>query len=632
MSPAQKAYSSESIEVLKGLEPVRRRPGMYTDTTSPLHLLQEVVDNAVDEALGGHCTLIEVELWEDGSISVLDNGRGMPVDIHPEEGIPGVELILTRLHAGAKFDGEQYRYSGGLHGVGVSVVNALSGRLEVEVWREGKHHRMHFENAEPRAPLQCVGDCPREQRGTWVRFWPTLSHFDSGKLPGKALRQLLRAKAALCEGLEVTLLDQVAQRHERWAYEGGVAALLGQQAEEGVEWLPGPPLVGTAEGEDQQVEWAMSWRLDGRRAKHESWANLIPTPQGGSHLGGMRNGIMAALREFCEHRGMAAKLAKVSAEDIVDSCAIALSSRLREGNFSGQTKQRLSARAHGSFVQSAVRDHLSLWLNRHLDEGAQIVELCHEQASKRLRYEQSRERKGPLRRTALPGKLVDCTSTDLRESELYLVEGDSAGGSARQARNRRTQAILPLRGKILNTWEVGEDRLLQSEVIRDIAAAIGLQPRAEDTSGLRYGRICILADADSDGLHIATLLCALLYRHFRVLFDEGRVHVAMPPLYRIEAGGEIRYAHNDEERDQLVAQLQKAHPRSQVQQLRFKGLGEMNASHLRETVMQSEKRRLLQLDPGEGEPERVLDMLLARGRAGDRRSWLEEKGDLSRLA
>lgn len=623
-------YTAESIEVLTGLDPVRRRPGMYTDTTRPNHLVQEVVDNSIDEALAGFATEVDVEVALDGSIRVTDNGRGMPVDLHPEEGISGVELILTRLHAGGKFSGEQYHFSGGLHGVGVSVVNALSKWLQVEVKRDGKRYRMRFEHGAPVGALEEVGVVSRRDTGTSITFLPDARYFDSTKLAAGRLRHLLRAKAVLCTGLQVRY-SAPGVATEQWHYSGGLSDYLAQ-ALESIPVVPEQPLTGAFEGGNEALEWAIQWVTDGGAPLTESYANLIPTPLGGTHVNGLRAGLTDALREFCEFRNLLPRGVRLTGEDLFERLAFVLSVKLREPQFSGQTKERLASRECATFVAGAVKDAFSLWLNQHVQAGEAIAELAIQQAQKRLRAARQVVRKKVSQGPALPGKLADCTTQEVERGELFLVEGDSAGGSAKQARDREFQAVMPLRGKILNTWEVDGDQILASQEIHDIAVALGVDPGSEDLSGLRYGKLCILADADSDGLHIATLLCALFVRHFAALVRAGHVYVAMPPLFRIDVGKEIHYALDDSEREaileRLLAEGKKVKPNVQ----RFKGLGEMNPLQLRETTMAPDTRRLVQLTmDSEAETQNLLDLLLAKKRANDRRGWLEEKGALAEL-
>ncbi|MCE8034330.1 DNA topoisomerase IV subunit B [Billgrantia tianxiuensis] len=619
-------YSASSIEVLSGLDPVRKRPGMYTDTTRPNHLAQEVIDNSVDEALAGHAREVTVRLLEDGGIEVADDGRGMPIDIHPEHGVSGIELILTRLHAGGKFSQSSYRFSGGLHGVGVSVVNALSRRLEVEVMRDGARHAMAFEHGDKVSELAEIGSVAKRTTGTLVRFWPDESYFDSPKLAMGRLKHLLRAKAVLCPGLKVTLVETDGAESV-WQYEDGLRDYLAQ-ATDGFEVLPVSPLVGHFADDEQAVDWAVQWLPEGGETLMESYVNLIPTPQGGTHVNGLRSGLLEALREFCEYRNLLPRGVKLTAEDLWERVAYVLSVKMLDPQFAGQTKERLSSRTVAAFVSSVVKDAFSLWLNHHVDQAEALAELVISAAQRRQKSAKKVARKKVTAGPALPGKLADCSGQDPAQGELFLVEGDSAGGSAKQARNRETQAILPLRGKILNTWEVDSHDIYGSQEVHDIAVAVGMDPGSDDLTQLRYHKICILADADSDGLHIATLLCALFVRHFPALVDAGHVYVAMPPLYRIDLGKEVHYALDESEKAAILRKLEGKRGTPNVQ--RFKGLGEMSPLQLRETTMAVETRRLVQLtrEVGDGTME-MMDMLLAKKRAADRKSWLEDYGNLA---
>jgi topoisomerase IV subunit B len=624
-------YDAIDIEVLTGLDPVRKRPGMYTDTTRPNHLAQEVVDNSVDEALAGYAKHITVTVHADGSLSVLDDGRGMPVDLHPGEGVSGVEVILTRLHAGGKFSQKNYQYSGGLHGVGVSVVNALSLSLEVEVLRSARRHGMRFAGGHPEAPLEDLGPAPKGQTGTRIRFQPDPKYFDHPRFAVPRLRHLLRAKAVLCPGLEVRLIDEAEGSDETWCYREGLGHYLAEEMA-GAELLPAGGWVGNHTLEGQAVDWAVAWRIDEGETFAESYVNLIPTAQGGTHVSGLRQGLSEALREFCEHRNLVPRGVKLAPEDVWERCCYVVSAKLGEPQFSGQTKERLTSREASGFVSVAVRDAFSLWLHQHVEAGEAIAALAIANAQTRLKAAKAVARKRISGGPALPGKLIDCVSQDRGHTELFLVEGDSAGGSAKQARDRDFQAVLPLRGKILNTWEVEPQQVLASQEVHDIAVAIGCDPGSANLDELRYGRICILADADSDGAHIATLLCALFVRHFRPLVAAGHVYVAMPPLYRIDLGKEVFYALDEGEKAAILERLRQEKRRGEPQVQRFKGLGEMNPSQLRETTMVPETRRLVQLSiDGEGGETRILDMLLARKRAADRREWLEVRGNLASL-
>ena len=626
-----KRYDAADIEVLSGLEPVRRRPGMYTDTSRPNHLAHEVVDNSVDEALAGHCRKIEVTIYRDGSLEVNDDGRGMPVDKHPKEKIPGVELILTRLHAGGKFSNGNYRYSGGLHGVGVSVVNALSKNLEVWIRRGGKEYNMSFAGGRKRGKLEDVGKVGKANTGTTIRFWPDEQYFDTTKFGIKALKHALRAKAVLCPGLRVTLRIEKPKEKVEWQYAGGLEEYL-LEAIGGGETLPAEPFSGNLAGNNEAVDWALVWTTDGGPSVQEGYVNLIPTPQGGTHVNGLRTGLTNALREFCDFRNLLPRDVSVAPEDVWDGLSFVLSTKLEDPQFSGQTKERLSSRESAAFVAGVVKDNFSLWLNQHPETGDLIAQLAITKAQKRLKSAKKVVRKKVLTGPALPGKLADCTSQEPEICELFLVEGDSAGGSAKQARDRNTQAIMPLRGKILNTWEVDTTEILASQEVHDISVALGVDPGTEDLGGLRYHKICILADADSDGLHIATLLCALFLRHFRELILAGHVYVAMPPLYRIDVGKEVFYALDEGERTGILDRIEAEKKKGKITVTRFKGLGEMDPEQLRETTMNRDTRRLVQLTvSGRDKTDQLMDMLLAKKRAKDRRSWLETKGDLAEV-
>lgn len=629
---SEKQYNAGSIEVLSGLEPVRRRPGMYTDTTRPNHIGQEVIDNSVDEAMAGHASQIKVILHEDQSLEVSDNGRGMPVDIHPEEGVPGVELILTKLHAGGKFSNDNYQFSGGLHGVGVSVVNALSTRVEVTVKRGGEVFLIAFENGDKVSDLSVVGTCGKRNTGTSLHFWPDASFFDSAKFLVSKLIHNLKAKAVLCPGLEIEFIDKVNNETHKWCYQDGLRDYLIHSVKD-YETLPKEPFVGEFSSATEGAEWAVTWLVEGGEGVSESYVNLIPTAQGGTHVNGLRQGLLDATREFCEFRNLIPRGVKLTPEDIWDKCSYILSVKMQDPQFAGQTKERLSSRQCSAFVSGVVKDAFSLWLNEHTDIAEQLVEAFIANAQKRMRAAKKVVRKKITSGPALPGKLTDCTSQDPSRSELFLVEGDSAGGSAKQARDREFQAIMPLRGKILNTWEVESGQILSSQEIHDISVAIGMDPDSSDLSGLRYGKICILADADSDGLHIATLLCALFTRHFKKVVEAGHVFVAMPPLYRIDVGKEVYYALDDDEKKGILDRIEAEKKRGKVNVQRFKGLGEMNPLQLRETTMDPNTRRLVQLTIDEAqETEELMDMLLAKKRSGDRKTWLEQKGDQAALA
>jgi topoisomerase IV subunit B len=622
-------YTAEAIEVLSGLEPVQRRPGMYTDTTRPNHLAQEVIDNSVDEVIAGYASAITVTLHEDNSVEVEDNGRGMPVDIHPQLGLSGVEVILTRLHAGAKFSDKSYNFSGGLHGVGVSVVNALSERLEITIKRNGILYQMSFANGEKTSELREIGIAKKRDTGTTLRFWPNASYFDTMRIGIKPLSHVLRAKAVLCPGLSMTFINKINQEETTWMYEKGLSDYLQQSLPP--DYFPDEPFAGEFKSDDATVDWALAWSATATGLLNESYVNLIPTIQGGTHVNGLRAGLFDALAEFCDLRNLVPRGVKLTADDLWEPCQYVLSIKMKEPQFAGQTKERLSSRQTAAFVSNVIKDAFALWLNQHRNQGELIANLAIERAQKRLRQAKQVARKRVHQGPALPGKLADCLQQDLSQAELFLVEGDSAGGSAKQARNKDFQAILPLRGKILNSWEVDSSQVLASQEIHDISVAIGIDPNSADLSSLRYGKICILADADSDGAHIATLICALFLRHFKPLVNAGHVFVAMPPLYRIDAGKDVHYALDDEEKEKITALLLKNN-KAKINIQRFKGLGEMNPIQLRETTMDPSTRRLVQLTL-EDEPTtmEMMDMMLAKKRAADRKVWLESKGNLAEV-
>ncbi|MGB5587317.1 MAG: DNA topoisomerase IV subunit B [Gammaproteobacteria bacterium] len=625
------AYNASDIEVLSGLDPVRRRPGMYTDTSRPNHLAQEVIDNSVAEALAGHCRRIDVTLFKDGSVQVEDDGRGMPVDKHPVEKVPGVELILTRLHAGGKFSNKNYRFSGGLHGVGVSVVNALSRNLEVWIRRGGQEFNMGFQGGRKQAELEVVGKVGRNNTGTTIRFWPDEQYFDTLKFSLPRLRHLLRAKAVLCPGLTVTLLIEASGEKESWQYADGLASYL-DEALGDAERVPELPFVGSVDGGRESAEWALVWQPEGGGTPGESYVNLIPTPQGGTHVTGLRSGLTEALREFCEFRSLLPRGLRITPEDVWEPVSYVLSVKMEDPQFSGQTKERLSSRECAAFLSGVVKDSLGLWLNQHPDAGEKIAGLAIDRAQRRIKASRKIVRKRVVSGPALPGKLVDCTSQDAGRTELFLVEGDSAGGSAKQAREREFQAVMPLRGKILNTWEVESAEVLASQEVHDITVALGVDPGSADLKGLRYDKICVLADADSDGAHIATLLCALFLKHFRPLVEAGHIHVAMPPLYRIDVGKQVFYALDDAERAGVIDRIAADKLKGKVTVTRFKGLGEMNPMQLRETTMAPDTRRLVRLTiSGSDNTGELMDMLLAKKRASDRRAWLQSKGNLAEI-
>ncbi len=628
---AARSYTSEDIEVLTGLEPVRKRPGMYTQTDRPNHLAQEVIDNSVDEAIAGHASRIDVYLYKDGSLEVSDDGRGMPIDKHPREKIPGVEVILTRLHAGGKFSNKNYKFSGGLHGVGVSVVNALSKHLEVWIKRGGKEYNMAFANGKKASKLEVIGTVGQRNSGTTIRFWPDKKYFDSVKFSIPRLKHILRAKAVLCPGLTVTFEDEASGETAEWYYEDGLKDYLLSAVQES-ELIPSDAFVGNMEGNTEAVSWALGWIAEGEVSLSESYVNLVPTTQGGTHVNGLRTGLTEAVREFCEFRNLIPRGVKISPEDVWDKVSYILSVKLADPQFSGQTKEKLTSRECATFVSGVVKDAFGLWLNQHVESGEKIAELAISSAQSRMRAGRKVVRKKITQGPALPGKLSDCTSQDPDQTELFLVEGDSAGGSAKQARNRVFQAIMPLRGKILNTWEVDSAEVLGSQEVHDISVAIGVDPGSADISKLRYGKIIILADADSDGAHIATLLTALFLRHYWALVAAGNIYVAMPPLFRIDIGKDVYYAHDEAEKQGILDRIAAEKKKGKIQVTRFKGLGEMNPMQLRETTMDPDTRRLarLTIKPGDG-TQTLMDMLLAKKRSADRRAWLEKSGDMANV-
>jgi topoisomerase IV subunit B len=632
MSKKNTQYSSESIEVLSGLDPVKRRPGMYTDTERPNHLAHETVDNSVDEAIAGHASEINITLYKDGSLEVTDNGRGMPTDIHPKHKVSGIELILTRLHAGAKFSNKDYQFSGGLHGVGVSVVNALSTKLTVEVKRQGKIHHISFKDGKKATKLKTTGTCGKRVTGTTVRFWPDPQYFDSVKYHLPDLLANLRAKAVLCSGLTIKFFDEKTNERKQWCYQEGLKDYLLEQIQD-CERLPKEAQIGHFSAETEQADWAFTWTPENKSIVNESYVNLIPTKQGGTHVNGMRTGILEAMREFCEAQKILPRGVKLVADDLWDQCNYVLSVKIQEPQFAGQTKQRLSSRQCAAFVSGVVKDAFSLWLHNHVNQATLIAEMAISNAQKRLRLSKKVTRKKITTGPALPGKLSDCTEQDATRAELFLVEGDSAGGSAKQARDRTFQAVMPLRGKILNTWEVSSEQVLSSNEVHDIAIALGIDPGVDDISKLRYDKVCILADADSDGAHIAALLCALFLKHFPALVKNGHAYVAMPPLYRIDIGKKVFYALDDEEKQGIIDRITAEKIKGKIDIQRFKGLGEMNPMQLRETTMNPDTRRLIQLTiDSENKTQQLFDMLLAKKRSKDRKAWLEKKGDLADMA
>ena len=628
---ANRDYTSESIEVLSGLEPVRKRPGMYTDTSSPNHLVMEVIDNSVDEALAGHAKEIAVVLNKDFSVSVEDDGRGMPVDIHPEEKVPGVELIFSRLHAGAKFSNKDYVFSGGLHGVGVSVVNALSTYLNAEIKRDGKKYEIGFKNSIKKKELKIIDNVGQRNSGTKILFKADSSFFDTEKISGKFLSNSLKAKAVLCPGLKIKFKDDVNGTKEEWCFVDGLGNYLISALAEG-DYLPEEPILGDFEDEENSLAWAVTWELREQESVTESYVNLIPTIQGGTHVAGMRSGITDAIKEFCDYRNLIPKGIKITADDVWKNASYILSAKLKDPQFSGQTKEKLSSKEFQSIAANITRDAFAIWLNKETELAERIANISIDNAQKRVRESKTVERKKITKGITLPGKLSDCVSSNYEETELFLVEGDSAGGSAKQARDRNFQAVMALKGKILNTWEVDTDAVTQSQEVKDIAMAIGLQPGCRVLDGLRYGKICILADADSDGAHIATLICALFLKHFRPLVEAGRVYVAQPPLFRIDQGKDIHYALDESEKESIVKKLSTQNKKTKVEIQRFKGLGEMNPSQLKETTMSLDVRKLIQLKLEKGNSSTsMFNMLLSKKRAADRKTWLESKGNLANI-
>ncbi|GIR02086.1 MAG: DNA topoisomerase 4 subunit B [Gammaproteobacteria bacterium] len=629
---SKKAYDSKAIEVLSGLDPVKKRPGMYTDTSCPNHLIQEVLDNSVDEALSGYCKRIKVNLYKDNSVEVSDNGRGMPVDVHPEHKLTGVELIMCKLHAGAKFSGEDYGFSGGLHGVGVSVVNALSTKLNVKIKRDSKEYEINFSAGDKDNDLKSIGDVGATNSGTTIRFYPDKQYFETLEINKKSLKHLLKAKAVLCPGLQIDYFDEKKNERIKWIFDEGLSDYLDEFSGCN-EKLLDETIILSKTSDDQALDVAVNWTEEAsNNLLKETYVNLIPTALGGSHLNGFKSGLLEAIKEFCDYRNLIPKGIKINSDDILANCIFVISSKLKNPQFAGQTKERLDSKDHMSFVSSSTKDSLSIWLNQHTEEGEKIADLAIAAAQKRIKSSTKVDRKKTFKGPALPGKLSDCNCDNIEESELFLVEGDSAGGSAKQARDRRFQAIMPLRGKILNTWDLESADIIKSQEIKDLATAIGSLPGDTDISNLRYGKICILADADSDGLHIATLLCALFLRHYKNLVTSGKIFVSMPPLYRIDAAKEVFYALDENEKESIVKKIKKQNSKIKIDIQRFKGLGEMNPSQLRETVMKPESRRLVQLTLSSSDnANSVFDLLLSKKRAPDRKEWLEKKGNLAEI-
>ena len=629
---AKNTYDSKAIEVLSGLDPVRKRPGMYTDTSCPNHLIQEVLDNAVDEAIAGYCSNIKIKLHKNGVIEVSDDGRGMPIDMHPEHKLTGVELILCKLHAGAKFSGDEYSFSGGLHGVGVSVVNALSESMQVNVKRDSKEHEMHFSDGDKKSELKIVSDVGPRNTGTKIQFKPNAKYFESIDVNNKQLKHLLKAKAVLCPGLTIDFFDEKKKEKIKWFFEDGLKSYL-EEASSETNLLLDEPILTSKKSKEHEVEFVINWSDKPSKNKlDETYVNLIPTVQGGSHLNGFKSGLLDSMKEFCEIRKLLPKGLKLNADDVINNAIFVISSKMQNPQFAGQTKERLDSKEHMSFVSSSTKDVLSIWFNKHTEEGEKIAELAIISAQARAKASNTVERKKTFKGPALPGKLSDCNSEDLNKTELFLVEGDSAGGSAKQARERSFQAIMPLRGKILNTWDLESDEIIKSQEIKNLATAIGVMPGNSDISSLRYGKICILADADSDGLHIATLLCALFLRHFKPLVSDGRIYIAMPPLYRVDCGKEVLYALDEKQKEQIVSEFKERKGKSKINIQRFKGLGEMNPSQLRETVMDPKTRQLVKLSiSATDNANAMMDLLLSKKNAPARKEWLEKKGSIARI-
>ena len=629
---AKNTYDSKAIEVLSGLDPVRKRPGMYTDTSCPNHLIQEVLDNSVDEAIAGHCSNIKVKVCKDGKIQVSDDGRGMPVDIHPEHKVSGVELILCKLHAGAKFSGDEYSFSGGLHGVGVSVVNALSEDLKVKIKRDSKEFEMHFNNGNKKKELKVIGDVGARNTGTTITFKPNDKYFESDQIKIKELKHVLKAKAVLCPGLTIDFHHEKKAEKIKWFFEDGLKSYL-EDSSVGLDLILNDSIVSSKDSKNQEVDFVINWTSKAIKNRlDETYVNLIPTAQGGSHLNGFKSGLLEAMKEFCDIRSLLPKGLKINADDVICNATFVVSSKLQNPQFAGQTKERLDSKDHMAFVSSSTKDIFSIWFNTHTEEGERIAELAIAAAQTRAKASSTVERKKTFKGPALPGKLSDCNSEDLNETELFLVEGDSAGGSAKQARERSFQAIMPLRGKILNTWDLQSDEIIKSQEIKNLSTAIGVLPGNSDISGLRYGKICILADADSDGLHIATLLCALFLRHYKSLVQDGRIYIAMPPLYRVDCGKEVLYALDEQQKDMVVKEFKNKKRNSKINIQRFKGLGEMNPSQLRETVMDPKSRQLVRLSiSATDNANSMMDLLLSKKNAPARKEWLEKKGSLVRM-
>lgn len=651
---ASNSYDESSIRVLKGLEPVRQRPGMYTRTENPLHVIQEVIDNAADEALAGHCSTIEVILHTDGSVTVQDDGRGIPVGMHPQEKAPVAELVFTRLHAGGKFDKHSaagaYAFSGGLHGVGVSVTNALAKRLDLTVWRDGGEHSMTFENGSVSKPLRQAGEVPKKRTGTRVTVWPDNKYFDSPTLPLSELTHLLRSKAVLLAGVTVKLTVDKTGDTQTWQYKDGLQGYL-SDALDGTELLvplfAGEQFAGDADevfATGEGAQWVVAWAEDGPIVR-ESYVNLIPTPAGGTHEAGLREGLFGAVKGFAELHSLLPKGTKLLPEDVFSRVSFVLSAKVLDPQFQGQIKERLNSRDAVRLVGGFVKTALELWLNSHVEHGRKLAELAIRQAQARTRASQKVEKKRSSGVAVLPGKLTDCESSDITRTEVFLVEGDSAGGSAKMGRDKSFQAILPLRGKVLNAWEVDRDRLFANNEIHDIAVAIGVDPHGPtdtvDLSQLRYGRICILSDADVDGSHIQVLLLTLFFKHFPKLVEAGNLYVARPPLFRVDVPAQGKrplrkfYCLDDGELEALLDKLRKEGVREGTWSIgRFKGLGEMSPEQLWETTLNPDTRRLLKVQYGElglEQTREMFSMLMGKGESGQRRQWIEDKGNLAQV-
>lgn len=648
------SYNESSIRVLKGLEPVRQRPGMYTRTESPLHIVQEVIDNSADEALAGHCSLIEVTLHSDNSVTVQDDGRGIPVGLHPQEKAPVAELVFTRLHAGGKFDKHAaagaYAFSGGLHGVGVSVTNALSKTLELTVWRDGGEHQMTFAAGNVVKPLKRVADASKKRTGTRVKVWPDASYFDSATLSIAELTHLLRSKAVLLAGVTVRLTVEKTGEQQTWCYQDGLQGYL-SDALAGVELMV-PLFAGeqfAQEGDEnfaagEGAQWVVAWAEDGAMMR-ESYVNLIPTPAGGTHEAGLREGLFNAVKGFAELHSLLPKGVKLLPEDVFSRASFVLSAKVLDPQFQGQIKERLNSRDAVRLVGGFAKTALELWLNSHVEYGRKLAELAIRQAQARSRAAQKVEKKRSSGVAVLPGKLTDCESTDNTRTEVFLVEGDSAGGSAKMGRDKAFQAILPLRGKVLNSWEVDKDRLFANNEIHDIAVAIGVDPHGPsetpDLSQLRYGRICILSDADVDGSHIQVLLLTLFFKHFPKIVESGHLYVARPPLFRVDVPAlgkrPLRkfYCLDEGELEALLDKLRKEGVREGTWSIgRFKGLGEMSPEQLWETTLNPDTRRLLRVEYGDlglEQTRQMFSMLMGKGESSQRRLWIEDKGNLAQV-